>query len=107
MLLELRSCHSHAEWGWGLQPAVTTWHCASLCTRRRQTDLLFLFCRSGRALMGGLNHGGALKCPPMGINQPCSGIICLVLLHRRDVGSFVGASLGPLSIHRGHSIPGP
>lgn len=89
MLLELRSCHSHAEWGRGLQPAVTARHCASLCARRRQTDLLLLFCRSGRALMAGLTHGCASERPPAGIYQPCSGIICLVL-------SYTSKMMGPL-----------
>lgn len=92
MLLELRSCHSHAEWGRGLQPAVTARHCASLCSRRRQTDLLLLFCRSGRALMAGLTHGRALERPPAGIYQPCSGIICLVL-------SYTSKMMGPLWEH--------
>lgn len=33
-----------------------------------------------------------MKCPPMGVNQPCSGIICLVLSYTREM-------LGPLWEH--------
>lgn len=69
MLSEHRPCWSRP--GSGGTAGWQHHHRSSLhLSGRRQTDLLCLFCRSGKDLMGLLNHGRTLERPSAGVNQP-------------------------------------